>query len=102
MKKSLNIIQPEPIKASLICRNSSKIIPNRIVKHLVTVLMVIFLLMIIAPANAATDSGKGKNSKCRARQTVYSYPIITKKKKKPVSYKKHRKLSRSKRMPFLV
>jgi hypothetical protein len=102
MKKSLIIIPPETVKLSLVYRNSSKRELPGIIKHLGTVLMVIFLLMIIAPANAATDSGKGKNSKCRASQTIYSYPIVTKKKNKRMSYKKHRKISRAKRMPFLV
>ena len=101
MKRIIYIQPPEPIKVTLVHRYSFKGQLHRIVKHLITVLMLIFLLMIVAPANAA-DSGKDKNSKCRARTTGFSYPVITKKKNKPVSYKRHKKLSRAKRMPFLV
>jgi hypothetical protein len=71
-----------------------------IIKHLITIFTVIFLLMIVAPVNASTDSGKAKNSKCRARTTSFSYPVIIKKKNKHVTYKRHLKLSRAKRMPF--
>ncbi len=73
------------------------------IKHLVTAILSMVLLMMVVPADASTGSvGNGRKSTCRARQTSSSYIVIVKKKNNPMvsASKKHSKKSKVRNYSF--
>jgi hypothetical protein len=66
-----------------------------------TILLSIFLVMIVAPADASTGSGKNRKSECRSKQTSFSFPVIRTNKKASLYNKDHKK-SRSRNYSFPV
>jgi hypothetical protein len=65
-------------------------------RHLITIFLAIFLLMIVAPVDASTGSGKNKNCGCRFKKTSFSYPVIIKANKKSSVY--HKDINKSKKI----
>lgn len=73
------------------------------VKHLITAILSVVLLMMVVPADASTGSvSNGRKSTCRTKQTSSSYIVIIKKKNNPMIYasKKHSKKSRTRNYSF--
>jgi hypothetical protein len=71
-------------------------------KHCITMFLAIFLLMIVAPVDASTGSGKNKKCGCRFKQTSFSYPVIIKANKKSAVYNKNQKKSKGRNHSFPV
>jgi hypothetical protein len=70
-------------------------------KHCITILLAVFLLLIVEPADASTGSGKNKNNGCRFKQTSFSYPVI-KANKKSSLHNQNQKKSRDRKYSFPV
>lgn len=68
-------------------------------KHFIAILLAVFLLLIVEPADASTGSGKNKNSGCRFKQTSFSYPVIKANKKSSLH---NQKKSRDRKYSFPV
>jgi hypothetical protein len=73
-----------------------------LLKHLIIIILAAFLLMIVSPVNASTDTGKNKKSECRHKVVSFSYPVIVTKKNNPMIHKKHLKKSRNRKYSFPV
>jgi hypothetical protein len=71
-------------------------------KHCITMFLAIFLLLIVAPVDASTGSGKNKKSGCRFKQASFSYPVIFKVNKKSSVNNKNQKKSRDRNYSFPI
>ena len=68
-----------------------------------TLFLAIILLLIVAPLEASTGSGKNKKSSgCRYKKTSVSYPVIIKANKKFSVYNKNHKKSRDRNFSFPI
>ena len=70
-------------------------------RHCITISFALFLLMIVAPANAS-GSEKTKKSGCRFKQTSFSYPVIIRANKKSMANNKNFKKSKKRNFSFPV
>ena len=70
-------------------------------KHCIAILLAVFLLLIVEPADASTGSGNNKNNRCRFKQTSFSYPVI-KANKKSSLHNQNQKKSRDRKYSFPV
>lgn len=79
-------------------------VPHIRVKHLLTFILPVFLLMCVMPAEASAGTGKGRNSSCHARKVSFAYPVVASKKNNPVVNvsKKHSKKSGSRNHGFPI
>jgi hypothetical protein len=101
--KAFNSITPRETGTVLLKhRKSIKGLWCWLSKHCIAIFLAIFLLMIVAPVDASTGSGKNKKCGCRFKQTSFSYPVIIKANKKSSVYNKNLKKSRGKDYCFPV
>ena len=68
-------------------------------RHCIAILLAVFLLLIVEPADASTGSGNNKNSGCRFKQTSFTYPVIKANKKSSLH---NQKKSRDRKYSFPV
>jgi hypothetical protein len=71
-------------------------------RHCITVFLAVFLLMMVAPVDASTGSGKSKRGGCRFKQTSFSYPVIIKANKKSYGHNKDMNKSKKRNYSFPV
>jgi hypothetical protein len=71
-------------------------------RYCIAMFLAIFLLMIVAPAEASTGSGKTRKTACRFKQTTFSYPVIIKANKKASVHNKNPKKSKTRNYSFPV
>lgn len=83
-------------------RKSNKGLYCWLPKHCITIFLAIFLIMIVAPVNASTGSGKNKKCGCRFKQTSFSFPVIIKANNKSSVYNKNLRKSRDRNYSFPV
>jgi hypothetical protein len=102
MKAINNIPSRETGTVLLKHRKSIKGLYCWLSKHCITMFLAIFLLMIVAPVDASTGSGKNKKCGCRFKQTSFSYPVIIKANKKSSVHNKNLKKSRNRNYSFPV
>jgi len=94
-----------PVETGTVLLNNRKPVDGLyswLFKHCITVFLTIFLLMIVAPADASTGSVKSKKGGCRFKQTSFSYPVILKANKKSPVYNKNQKKSRDRNYSFPI
>ena len=83
-------------------RKSNKGLYCWVSRHCITVFLTIFLLIIVAPADASTGSGKNNKGGCRFKQTSFSYPVIIKANKKSSGHNKDINKSKKRHYSFPV
>jgi hypothetical protein len=66
-----------------------------------TMFLVVFMLMIVAPVEASTGCGEKRKCGCRFKKTSFSFPVIKVNKKSPM-YNKNQKKSRDRNYSFPV
>lgn len=99
MERFFNISPEENLNVSHKSGKSNAGSCSWVLKHLITIMLTIFLLMMVTPLNASPGSDLRKKSGCRAKQMSFSYPVIMKK-HNPVLNKKHYKQQNRKKTPF--
>jgi hypothetical protein len=102
MKTINNIPSRETGTVLLKHRKSIKGLYCWLSKHCITMFLAIFLLMIVAPVDASTGSGKNKKCGCRFKQTSFSYLVINKANKKSSGHNKHINKSKKRNYSFPV
>jgi hypothetical protein len=71
-------------------------------KYFLAFFLTVFLLTIVAPADASTRSSNNKHSGCRLKKVTHTYPVILTGKNKSLVFNKNQKKSRERSFSFPV